>query len=298
MNENTQQLIGKSAEFMRVINAVRMVAVTDTTVLLLGEKGTGKTALAGEIHRISYRREKQFSTLACSAGAEHQLQQWLSVGGQGLEGGTLYLDEVADLSQEAQGQLMAFLEQQEAGRHSQADVRIIAATSNDLHAMVQAGEFRQDLYYRLYVVPLEVPSLRDRADDIALFLKHFTCELARKHGRKAPVYSVTAKNLLKRYQWPGNLRELRNFCERMVVLMAGQNVQPENLPIEICRGYEQTKRVGFVLPKGGINLTELESDVIRQALEMTGGNRSRAARLLGISRDTLLYRIQKHEITA
>ena len=295
MNTNTQQLIGKSAEYLRVMHAVRMVAVTDTTVLLKGEKGTGKATLAAEIHRVSYRRDRGFTVLPCSAGAEDVIASLLSAHSEALNAGTLYLDEVADLSLAAQGLLMAFLEQRELAGKT-ADVRIIAATSEDLFARVQSGAFREDLFYRLYIVPVEIPALRDRPDDIALFLKHFTAELARKHNRKAPIYSVTAKNLLKRYLWPGNLRELRNFCERMVILMAGQNIQPENLPIEIRQNDEHAGKVGFVLPKAGINLLDLESDVIRQALEMAGGNRSRAARLLGISRDTLLYRIQKHEI--
>ncbi|MCG8426668.1 MAG: sigma 54-interacting transcriptional regulator [Chromatiales bacterium] len=297
MNMNAEQLIGKSAEFMRVVHAARMVAVTDTTVLLVGEKGTGKTALAGEIHRISRRRVKPFRLVSCSADAEKQLAGLMSTAADDLEGGTLYLDDVANLSLEGQRQLMAFFDAQESDSRL-ADVRVIASSSVDLYRQVELNAFREDLYYRLYIVPLEVPALRDRTEDIPMFVKHFTGELARKHGRRAPSYSVSVKNLLKRYHWPGNLRELRNFCERMVIMLAGQGIQPEHLPAEICRTGAQSKGIGFVLPREGINLTDLESDVIRQALELTGGNRSRAARLLGISRDTLLYRIQKHAISA
>ena len=149
------------------------------------------------------------------------------------------------------------------------------------------------------MVPLEVPPLRERTDDIIPLLKHFGHTMARSHNRRAPRFSVTSRNVLKAYPWPGNVRELKNLCQRMAILMAGQTVQPEDLPAEVrCSGPEDTAQDPFRLPPEGIDLLALEGNMIRQALGMTGGNRSKAARLLGISRDTLLYRIQKHAIDA
>jgi DNA-binding NtrC family response regulator len=163
--------------------------------------------------------------------------------------------------------------------------------------LVTKGGFREDLFYRLYVVPLDVPPLRERPDDLVLLLKHFSREISLLYKRPAPRYSVSARNLLKAYDWPGNLRELHNLCERMVILMAGRIVQPENLPLEIRCG-KSSRQTGslFALPAGGVDLLAMEGEMIRQALGMAGGNRSKAARLLRLTRDTLLYRIQKHNI--
>jgi DNA-binding NtrC family response regulator len=311
MIEKTRKLLGSSAEFLRAVHTARMVAGTDASVLVLGERGVGKELLAREIHASSRRREKPFQVVNCSGLTEEQLDQKLSEcsaaeaaeswgeAGAG-EGGTLFLDEVGELSPEAQARLLNFLESQESGHAGCLNVRVIASSSADLQVLADRGRLRSDLFYRLYVVPVDVPPLRERGGDIVLLLKQFSAELAHQHGRKAPRYSVTSRNLLKTYRWPGNVRELSNFCERMVILMAGKIVQPENLPIEIRRGTEQTQEKGrrFVLPAEGLDLIALEEDMIRQALGLTGGNRSKAARLLRITRDTLLYRIQKYAIDA
>lgn len=308
MNDKTTKLLGSSAEFLRAIHTARMVAGTDASVLVLGERGVGKELLAREIHASSRRREKPFLVVNCAGITEEQLEAELSVcaaeeldlpeAGGADEGGTLFLDEVGELSLEAQARLLNFLESREMGHPGCINARVIASSSVDLQALADSGRMRTDLFYRLYVVPVEVPALRERGGDIVLLLKQFSAELAHLHGRKAPRYSVTSRNLLKTYHWPGNVRELRNFCERMVILMAGKIVQPENLPIEIRRGSEQMPDLDrcFVLPAEGLDLVALEQDMIRQALGLTGGNRSKAARLLRITRDTLLYRIQKHAI--
>jgi DNA-binding NtrC family response regulator len=163
---------------------------------------------------------------------------------------------------------------------------------------VQSGAFRGDLYYRLYVVPLELPALRERVQDIGPLLAHFVRTAAAAHGLVPPRFTATAERQLRRYAWPGNVRELRNFCERMVILFSGGDVGPDNLPWEIRRGEAAQGELAFRLPASGIDLNALEAEVIRQALSLAGGNKSRAARLLGLTRDTLLYRIQKYLIQA
>ncbi len=300
MNNETENLLGASPLFLRVLNTARMVAGTDTPVLITGERGTGKEMLAREIHAVSQWNRGAFHVINCTgvSGSEFQLELD-RVGGKREQSGagTLFLDEVGELLPDAQQQLLHMLESHRLTVRQTGRPRIIVSSSLDLRKLVDAGDLREDLYYRLFVVPLEVPPLRDRQEDIVILLKRFSSEFARVHNRRSPRYSVSARNLLKRYPWPGNVRELRNFCERMVILMAGQIIQPENLPQEIRQGPEQKRdRPRFLLPADGINLMELESDVIRQALGLSGGNRSKAARLLGISRDTLLYRIQKHAI--
>jgi DNA-binding NtrC family response regulator len=303
MSAKESGVLGQSPELMRVLNAARMAACTGANMLILGETGNGKETLAREIHNISPRRKASFVAVNCALIDGEQLATELlgrsggSQGGQIQEanGGTLFLGEVGELSAAAQARLLHFLEYRGASGH--LDVRIIAGSSKDLYVQVQAGTFREDLYFHLNVVPLEMPPLRERGDDVVLLLKRFTAEFARAHGRRVPTYSVGARRVLKTYRWPGNVKELRNFCERMVILMPGKTIQPENLPVEIRRGpVEKTVDKGFVLPQEGIDLSALEVDVIRQALGMSGGNRSKAARLLGLSRDTLLYRIQKYAI--
>lgn len=294
MNSVAEKMYGSSPVFMRALNAARMVAGTDVTVLITGEPGTGKEMMAHQVHAASRRAAGSFAVISCAGLSEQELGRELLAG---RNGATLYLDEVADLNLEAQARLLHFLESVEAHRAGYPDVRLLASSSRDLHRLQQEGGFREDLYYRLHVVPVSLPPLRERRDDIILLLKQFTSDLARRHGRKAPRYSVTARNLIKQYRWPGNVRELHNFCERMVILMAGAIVQPSEMPLEMRQESAVTPGKSlFVLPEGGLDLMVLEGDMIRQAICMSGGNRSKAARLLGLTRDTLLYRIQKHAI--
>lgn len=291
-----EKMYGSSPVFTRAVHAARMVAGTDVSVLITGEPGTGKAMMAREIHAASRRVRGGFRVIGCAGIDEALFEAELMAA---ANGSTLYLDEVADLSLEAQAKLLHFIESVAGRQVGYPDVRILASSGADLLALQMEGQFREDLYYRLHVVPLALPPLRDRADDIVLLLKQFTADLARHHGRKAPRYSVTARNLVKQYRWPGNVRELHNFCERMVILMPGGIVQPADMPPEIRRDAAVTAaaRPGlFCLPEGGIDLFALEGDIIRQAISMSGGNRSKAARLLGLTRDTLLYRIQKHAI--
>ena len=175
------------------------------------------------------------------------------------------------------------------------DVRIIAATNANLQEKISRGEFRRDLYYRLNVVPLEIPPLRERIGDVQVLLNHFMTQFTREHELPNVTISKSALNRLIAYSWPGNVRELRNVCERLCILLAGRTIEENNLPPEIMNR-APAQRPDIVLPERGINLEEVEIDLIRQALERTNGNRSRSAKLLGISRDTLLYRMQKYGI--
>ena len=296
-------LIGTSPDLLRTLHAARMVAPTDATVLVLGETGVGRQTLAREIHGLSTRRLRPFLVVPCATFPVDLFDLTGTPGAQELRaaaGGTLYLDEVADLSPGAQAQLLSYLETGRVGplRDEALSLRIIASTATDLGALAESGAFRRDLVHRLAVVPLELPALRDRAEDVPLLLKHHARELARQHGQRPVTFGVSAINALRAYHWPGNVRELRNLCERLALLLPGRAIGAENLPAEMRLPARDPTFAGFRLPPNGIDLNLLEADVIRQALHLAGGNRSRAARLLGISRDTLLYRIQKHGIAA
>jgi len=288
MNHVNPFSVGQSSEVQRLLNAVGMVAVTTAPVLLQGENGSGKELLARYIHAQSPRKDNPFVTLRCAVldGAK------LKAEARSAAHGTLFLNGVEDLSAEAQKALLMALE---IFRQDQ-DVRLISASTSRLEGELEEGAFRSDLYYQLNVVPLDVPPLRERREDIVLLLKELTREYARRYGRKAPSYAVSARNLIKAYKWPGNLRELRNFAERMVILMPGMTIKMENLPAKFRAVPEKRATGGFQLPVEGIDLFEFEKSLIRQALEMARGNKSKAARMLGISRDTLLYRMRKYAL--
>ena len=302
MNESRKEdtLVGDAPAFRRVLKAAQVVAATDANVLLVGESGTGKERVARDIHRRSTRARGPFLVVKCAGLSEDILEEDLLGPAGSAEGGTLFLDEVSELHPAGQATLLHLLESRQGGISAgRSYLRVIAATSKDLWAIVQSGGFRMDLYYRLYVVPLELPPVRERVQDIALLLEHFIQSAAVTHALKPARFTAAAERQLRRYAWPGNVRELRNFCERMVILFSGSEVGPDNLPWEIRRGYVNTQEdVAFRLPASGINLRDLEVEIIRQALALAGGNKSRAARLLGLTRDTLLYRMQKYVIHA
>lgn len=316
-NNNSDTLIGNSPELTAVLRAARLVAMTDAPVLIQGESGTGKELLATRVHRDSPRRDGPLVTVNCAALPEALAESLLYGHCKGAftgatadhighipqaAGGTLFLDEVGELPLAIQAKLLRFLESGECqpvghGTSVHVDVRIIAATNRDLAADVERGRFRQDLFYRLNVVPLCLPPLRARGEDIALLLHHHSTQLAQHHGLQAPRYSRGALRHLQGYDWPGNVRELRNLCERLVILCGGRDIQSENLPQEIRQPLPvKTQGNGFSLPPEGVRLDELEVTFIRQALQQTSGNRTHAARLLGLTRDTLLYRLKKYAI--
>ena len=308
------KIIGNSPEFKALLRSLQVAAATDVTVMLLGESGTGKELLARRLHQDSHRKGAPFVAINCAALpeglAEFELFGYRKKASSGADieklgriqsaaGGTLFLDEVADLPISVQGKLLRFLESAEIqagdpGRQ-QPDVRIVTATHADLKTRVKNGEFREDLYYRLNVVPFHVPPLRERTEDIPLLINEFSSILHNIHKIRPATFSKECMAQLNRYSWPGNVRELRNFCERMLILFSGRQVETDNLPAEI-RDQNRKQENLFTLPDRGIKWEELEQDLIIQALRKTRGNQSKAARLLGLTRDTFLYRIRKYAI--
>lgn len=319
--DHFSSIIGQSPALDALIRSAKIAAATDVTILIKGETGTGKEVLASAIQKSSSRAEKKFITLNCAALPEglieselfgHKKGSFTGATGnspgilQAAHGGTLFLDEINSLPLAIQGKLLRFLDSGEClavgdTTPYKVDVRIIAATNADLNQQIKAGEFRQDLYFRLNVVPLELPPLAQRTDDVEHLVKHFLEMFSTTHNISAPKFSKQTLKTLKAYSWPGNIRELRNLCERLSILLAGKTIEPENLPSEY-RGASTTAAIpstsGFILPETGLQLDSLEADLISQALSRTRGNRSKSARLLGLSRDTFLYRMQKYGFTS
>ena len=309
-------LIGQSPNFEAMLRSARMVASTDVTVLITGETGTGKEVLANALQKHGPRADKPFITLNCAALPESLVESELfghrrgaftgAVANQtgrlqAADGGTLFMDEVDSLPLPVQAKLLRFLETGEIQpvgdtQSQRVDVRVIAATNTNLQKKIAQGGFRKDLYYRLNVVPMEIPPLRERMGDIQLLLAHFMRHFADEHKLPPPEVSKSALARLQAYAWPGNVRELRNVCERLSILLAGRVIEESNLPREFANLPSPAPKNSFALPEGGIELEKVELDLIQQALARTNGNRSRSARLLGISRDTLLYRMQKHHL--
>ena len=289
----------------------------DTTVLIEGESGVGKEVVARLIHHRSSRADGPFVGLNCGAISRELLESelfgyekgaftgGLQAGKQGkfemADSGTLLLDEVSELQPAAQVKLLRFLEEREfypvgGTLKKKVDVRIIAATNRDLDTQVRAGGFREDLYYRLNVARVRVPPLRERPADILPLARYFLLRFNEKIGRQFHAISPAACDLLLHHPWRGNIRELKNAIERVVLMEDGREVQEAHLAFLAPATPPGRRESGLCLPPEGIDLERLTRDLIVQALERTGGNRSRAARLLGISRPTLIYRIDKHKI--
>jgi len=317
VNWSQHQLVGRSPEFEAAITSANLIANLEVPVLLLGENGTGKELFARAIHHNSKRRTHNFVALNCAAIPESLFEAELFGFRKGsftsaerdytgkilsANNGTLFLDEIAELTTSSQAKLLRFLESSECQGIGQAssnivNVRVIAATNQDLPGLIKEGKFRKDLYYRLNVVPLEIPPLRKRVDDISYLLDHLSCQSARKHNVEVPVYEKSVIRQLIQYDWPGNVRELRNFCERMVIYFSGRQVTLNDLPQEFFNAPDnETGNIFHTFLKLALPLHQFEKFIINSALDETNGNQSKAARMLGISRDTLLYRIKKHDI--
>lgn len=305
-----KNILGQSPEITHILRTLPMIAASDASVLIEGETGTGKELLAHAIYAESRRSDKPLIIINCAALQVDEIEVDLfgrcDANGDieyrgrllAADGGTVFLDEVDGLPLAIQAKVLRFLEAGECqlqGSHKLhiADVRILAATSADLQKRVSEGQFRSDLFYRLQVVPITMPPLRERREDISLLLRHYGSEFS---GSNAVVrYSKETERCLSSYAWPGNVRELINFCQRMALLNPGKSLSPEDLAIEMLPETAASEHL-YTLPPTGIKLAQVELDLINQALEMAAGNRSRAARLLGISRDTLLYRMQKYSL--
>ena len=277
-------------------------------VLLEGESGVGKGLVARAIHEESDRRDKPFVSLTCSAVPEHLLESELfghEAGAftdarkkkmgllEAADGGTLFLDEIGDMPGGLQAKLLGVLEERTFRpvgglRAIKVDLRVISATHRDLATMVREGSFREDLFYRLRVVPFLIPPLRDRVDDIPFLAQRFAEEIASGWGRPALALGDDARAALQRRNWPGNVRELRNSIERAVILARGDTLRADDF-VDSSAPIPGT----VVLPPDGLDIDRLIDELVERALERTGGNQSSAARLLGMSRDQIRYRMQK-----
>jgi len=308
-----ENIVGAHGSMQDVFRIVHKVAPSTSTVLIYGESGTGKELVARAIHQESDRRQRPFYAVNVAALPEGVLEAELfghekgaftgaDAGKIGLfeqaSGSTLFLDEVGDLKRDLQVKLLRTLQEREilrvGGRERvRVDVRIVAATNHDLDAAVREGRFREDLYYRLNVITIALPPLRERRTDIPLLVEHFVT----KHGGSGRSRSVSpeALKVLVNYDWPGNVRELEAVIERSLLLSDGDAVLPGDLPPAVRAGITPRGRGTAVLdiPDSGIDLEGVERALIAKALEKTGGNVSRAARLLGLSRRTLQYRLEK-----
>ena len=308
-----RQLVGSSEPMQRVYRLVESVADSDVTVLLTGESGTGKELVARAIHHKSPRAGGPFVTVNCGALPENLFESELFGYEKGAftgalttkmgrfelaHGGTLLLDEVGELSLKSQVDFLRVLETKEFRRLGgtkvvKVDARIIAATNRNLEAAVKEGGFREDLYYRLNVVPIRLPALRERGDDIPLLTEGFLREFAALHQREPKEVSREAMRLLRLYAWPGNIRQLRNVVERLVVTLRDKTILPQHLPEEIQASREDVRTMVVTL---GTSLDAIEKDVIRRTLAEVTNHREKAAKLLGISLRTLQYKIKEYGI--
>jgi len=307
-------IVGESEPIQQVLRMVERVAQSDAaTVLVRGENGTGKDLVARAIHYHSRRANGPFLDLACTAMPETLFESELFGYEKGsftdakamkrgllelADGGTLFLDEVGDMPMVSQAKFLRVIETRQFKRlggvvDQRVDIRIIAATNADLEAAVRNGRFREDLYYRLKVIPIILPPLRERPGDIPLLLRHFMAKYNAEFRKNFRRISDEALKLLVTYSWPGNVRELRNLLERILILERGETLLPEHLPPEITSPSTTGGAPHFTLPPQGIRLEKVEMDFVRQAVRMADGNQTRAAQLLGISRDALRYRLQK-----
>ena len=304
-------LIGEHPSMQRVRALTQKIAASpSSTVLVTGESGTGKDVVARLLHTSSARAGGPFTNVTCSALPEALLESELfghekgsftdaKARKQGLielsQGGTLFLDEIGEMSPALQAKLLRFLEEKQFRRVGgtedlHADVRIIAATNRDLKKELTRGGFREDLYYRLAVLEIALPPLRDRGEDVKLLAQHFTDRFAREFHKPVDSIDGSAWRLITTYGWPGNVRELRNAVERAVLLCDGAVLREDDfLMLDSTSSVRRT----FVLPPEGVDIEKVEQELLAQALERVSGNRTRAGELLGLNRDQVRYRIAK-----
>jgi two-component system, NtrC family, response regulator len=315
LSERTEfrNIIGMSRAMEQVFAVVRKVADTEATVLITGESGTGKELVAKAIHTLSTRRSGPFIAINCAAIPRDLLETELFGHVKGAftgavrdktgkfelaAGGTLFLDEVGELPLELQPKLLRALQEKEiepvGGTSSRKlDVRVVAATNADFDEELANGRFREDLYYRLSVIPVHLPPLRERIDDIPLLVRYF----AVRFGASAVTFSPTLMTALQAYSWPGNVRELENTVERLLIMRNSDLVGPEELPAKMALKQRRKGERVVNLPPDGYSLEQLEREVVVEALERCGWNQTAAARFLRIPRHTLIYRMEKYSIT-
>jgi two-component system NtrC family response regulator len=308
-------IIAESPQMAQVLDMVVRVAPTETTVLIMGESGTGKELIARAIHGNSPRAHGPFVAVNCAAIPENLLESELfghvkgaftgairdRVGKfEAADGGTVFLDEIGEMRPDLQVKILRVLEERSLervgdNRPIRVDVRVLAATNKDLGKAIQAGEFREDLYYRLNVVPVSIPPLRERRADILVLAQHF---LRRLGAGPNLTIAPDAFRALESYDWPGNVRELENALERALIFHRGDVISLADLPETIrAPRLREAASLPVSLPESGLSLEEVEKELILRALQKHDWNQSRAARYLGITRHTLLYRMEKHSIT-
>ncbi len=310
-------IIGKSEQMMKILDLARKVAKSDaTTILLQGESGTGKDLIAKVIHYESSRAARPFMDINCTALPDTLIESELFGFEKGAftdakqmkkglfelsDGGTIFLDEIGDLKLSTQAKLLKVIENKTFKRVGgirdiTVDLRIIASTNKKLSEEVKKENFREDLYYRLKVIPIELPLLRERPDDILLLARFFIDQFNRDFKKNVKGLSRETEKAFLAYSWPGNVRELKNVIERAMILENDEYILHEHLPIEFTAKSEGPSEISsgqITLPVAGLDIEEVEKELIRQALEQTRYNQTKAARLLNLTRDALRYRMQK-----
>jgi DNA-binding NtrC family response regulator len=313
-----ENIIAQSHKMRNVLEVAAQVAPRDSTVLLTGESGTGKELLAKAIHQNSLRARKPFITVNCAALPEtlaesvlfgHRKGSFTGATGdrtgkfESANEGTIFLDEIGDLPLGLQVKLLRAIQEREIDkigdpRPIKVNVRMVAATNRNLKNRIADGDFREDLYYRLSVVTIEIPPLRERREDIPMLLQHFLDKFQKRHGVPRLAVAEDAKNRLLEYKWPGNVRELENVVERLVVLTRGETITEADLPAEIRASESRIAAVNLELPEEGISLENLEKELLLRALEKHAWNQTQAARYLDITRSALIYRMEKYGLRA
>ncbi len=315
------EIIAQSNPMKEVMSIAKKIAESDAnTILIQGESGTGKSHLARAVHYHSSRAVKPFVEVTCTAIPETLIESELfghekgaftdaKTAKKGLfelaDGGTIYLDEIGDMKPSTQAKFLKVIEDKifrKIGslKDIKVDTRIIATTNKELKKEVKNKNFREDLYYRLNIVPIIMPPLRNRPDDIIPIAMHFLKKLRKEFRKNITGISDEAEKLLLKYNWPGNVRELKNAIERVFILEKDGVILPEHLPFEVSIKHDEDKKIDktkdspqFILPQEGLPIDEVEKSLITQAIQSTSGNQTKAAKLLGLSRDALRYRMQK-----
>ena len=311
-----QNIIGRSPAMERVLETVAQVAPSEATVLITGGSGTGKEMIAGAIHFNSPRKDGQFVKINCAAITETLLESELFGHEKGsftgahrrkegrfrlAHGGSLFMDEISEMSLAMQVKLLRVLQEKELTRVGgedviKVDVRVIAATNKNLMEEIDAGRFREDLYYRLNVVTLDIPPLRERREDIPLLAQHFLQTFSKKNRKKIKGFTPQAMDHLLKYNWPGNVRELMNAVERGVVLARSDYLDTEDFPLILKGGPAEEEPLSKDVIPADLPLEEVEKVTILKTLELAGGNKSEAARRLGITRRTLHKKLKKYGV--
>ena len=313
-----ENMIGKSKKMKEIYSLIEKIASTDSTVLITGESGTGKEMAARAIHFLSHRRDFSFVSINCSALPENLLESELFGHTRGAftgavvekkgmfemaQQGTLFLDEVSEMSAWTQVKVLRSLQERKIRRvggteEIAIDVRIIAATNQDLKKKIEEGSFREDLFYRLNVISFEMPPLRKRKEDLPLLISHFLQKYCHQMGRKMKRIAPEVMQVFESYSWPGNVRELENVIERIVAIEERGTITEESLPAELLQPHQEPDNKFLFRP--GFNLNDYLEDIarnyIRQALEATGGNLKQASSILGVNYRSLRYLIEKYNL--